>query len=48
MLDKIDIKLIKELQKNCELVLHELSKRVGLSVTPVNERLKKLRSNIVI
>lgn len=42
MLDDIDKHLLDELQHNARLSYSELGKIVGLSVSAVNERLKKL------
>lgn len=41
-LDKIDLKILKLLQKRSNLTTKELSNKVNLSVTPVFERVKKL------
>lgn len=43
-LDLIDIKLLKLLQKNSRLTTKELSMEVGLSISPVYERVKRLES----
>lgn len=43
-LDVIDIKLLKLLQKNCRLTTKELAMEVGLSISPVYERVKRLES----
>ena len=48
MLDTIDHQLLALLQDNCLLSYGELGERVGLSVSAVNERLKKLRAQGVI
>ena len=40
--DKIDMKILAVLQENANLKIKELSAAVGLSVTPVFERLKRL------
>lgn len=47
-LDKIDRKILKELQQNGRISNVELSKRVGLSPTPCLERVKRLEKNNVI
>jgi Lrp/AsnC family transcriptional regulator, leucine-responsive regulatory protein len=41
-LDRIDIKLLRELQKNARASLSELAEKVGLSITPCGERIKRL------
>lgn len=41
-LDTIDIRILKQLQKNSNLTNKELSAKVNLSTTPVFERVKKL------
>lgn len=43
-LDTIDIKLLKLLQENSRLTTKELSQEVGLSISPVYERVKRLES----
>jgi len=47
-LDKIDLNILKELQKNGRISNVELSKRVGLSPTPCLERVKRLEKKAVI
>jgi len=48
-LDSFDKKILKELQKNSKLTIKELSDKVGLSQTPVHERIKKLeRTGIIL
>ena len=47
-LDRIDKKILQELQKNGRISNVELSKRVGLSPTPCLERVKRLESQVVI
>ena len=42
MLDRIDKKIIVELQKNGRISNIELARRIGLSATPCLERVKKL------
>ena len=42
MIDKIDEQLIGLLAKNSRTTLNELAKRVGLSVSPCQNRIKKL------
>lgn len=41
-LDSIDIKLLKLLQENSRLTTKELATAVGLSISPVYERVKRL------
>ncbi|MEO5740082.1 MAG: Lrp/AsnC family transcriptional regulator [Vicinamibacterales bacterium] len=43
-LDRIDIRILAELQKNCRLTNNDLADRVNLSASPCLMRLKKLRS----
>ena len=43
--DKIDMKILAVLQENANLKIKELSAAVGLSVTPVFERLKRLEKD---
>ena len=43
-LDSIDIKLLKLLQGNSRLTTKELATEVGLSISPVYERVKRLES----
>lgn len=44
-LDSIDIKLLKLLQTNSRLTTKELATEVGLSISPVYERVKRLESD---
>lgn len=44
-LDKVDLQILRTLQKNARLTTKELASRVSLSSTPVFERLKRLESN---
>lgn len=44
-LDIIDIKLLKLLQGNSRLTTKELAMEVGLSISPVYERVKRLESD---
>ena len=47
-LDKIDLKILKLLQQNARIPMTELAEKVGLSTTPVPERVKRLeRDNII-
>jgi Lrp/AsnC family leucine-responsive transcriptional regulator len=43
-LDRVDAKLLDLLQEDCSRPLHELGERVGLSISAVNERLRRLRA----
>lgn len=43
-MDRIDARLLELLQRDCSQAYASLAEQVGLSVTPVVERLKKLRS----
>ena len=43
-LDAIDIKLLKLLQNNSRLTTKELANEVGLSISPVYERVKRLEN----
>lgn len=43
-LDLIDIKLLKLLQENSRLTTKELAQEVGLSISPVYERVKRLEN----
>ncbi len=47
-MDHIDLKLLGHLQQNAKLSYAELGRRVGLVVSTVNERLKKLQSRGII
>jgi len=47
-LDKIDLKIIKILQKNSKITNLDLSKKIGLSPAPTLERVKKLENNNII
>lgn len=47
-LDKIDLKILKLLQQNARIPMTELAEKVGLSTTPVTERVRRLeRDNII-
>ncbi|PSN82934.1 hypothetical protein B9Q13_03110 [Candidatus Marsarchaeota G2 archaeon ECH_B_SAG-G16] len=41
-LDELDVKIIKELQLNARISFRELSKKLGVSVTTVSERVRKM------
>lgn len=47
-MDHIDLKLLGHLQRNAKLSYAELGRRVGLVVSTVNERLKKLQARGII
>ncbi len=47
-LDKIDRKILAILQREARIAITELASRVGLSATPVSERVKRLeRENVI-
>jgi Lrp/AsnC family leucine-responsive transcriptional regulator len=45
ILDRIDLRILNELQQNGRISNVELAKRVGLSATPCLERVKRLETN---
>ena len=47
-LDRIDYKILKVLQREARLPMTELAERVGLSVTPCAERVRRLEQEGVI
>lgn len=47
-MDKIDKKILRELQADGRMTVTELSNRVGLTKTPCIERLRRLEKNNVI
>ena len=47
-MDHIDLSLLTHLQQNAKLSYAELGRRVGLVVSTVNERLKKLQARGII
>ena len=47
-MDKIDITILKLLQKNARITASEISKEVKLSIPALSERLKKLESSGII
>jgi Lrp/AsnC family leucine-responsive transcriptional regulator len=47
-LDRIDIKILSILQEDARIPVTELAERVGLSVTPCGERIKRLEKEGVI
>ena len=47
-LDKTDLKILKILQQNARTPMTELAEKVGLSTTPVTERVRRLeRDNFI-
>lgn len=44
-LDKIDLEILKQLQKDASISLEEIAKNVNSSKTPVWNRIKKLKKN---
>jgi len=44
-LDEIDVKILKNLQKNARLTVKELAAKLFLTPTPVYERIKRLEKN---
>jgi Lrp/AsnC family leucine-responsive transcriptional regulator len=44
ILDRTDLKIISELQKNARITVTELASRVGLSKTPCQVRLRRLET----
>lgn len=47
-LDRIDLKILSILQEDARMPVTELAERVGLSVTPCGERIKRLEKEGVI
>lgn len=47
-LDKIDMKIIQLLQQNARMSVAELADKVGLSATPVKERMRRLQEQNII
>ncbi len=47
-LDRIDLKILSILQKNARISMTELADQVGLSTTPVTERIRRLEREEVI
>lgn len=47
-LDHTDLKILKLVQENAKMSYAEISEEIGLSVSSVNERLKKLQNKGVI
>jgi len=48
MLDKLDIKILEILQKDCTVAVAEIGKKVGLSTTPCWRRIQKMEELGVI
>lgn len=48
MLDKLDIKILQILQKDCTIPVAEIGKKVGLSTTPCWRRIQKMEELGVI
>jgi Lrp/AsnC family transcriptional regulator, leucine-responsive regulatory protein len=46
--DRIDAKILKELQQNARIPIVELAKRVGLSPTPCTTRLRNLEERGIV
>ena len=46
--DKIDLKILTLLQKNARITMTELAESVGLSTTPVTERVRRMERDGVI
>ncbi len=47
-LDKIDKRLINELQKDSKQSIKQLAQKVNLSITPTHERIKRIESSGII
>lgn len=47
-LDKVDIKILQQLQANARIAMTELVEKVGLSTTPCTERVRRLEREGVI
>ncbi len=47
-MDAVDKKIVTELQQNAKQNTKEIATKVGLSVTPTYERIKRLENNGVI
>ncbi len=47
-MDNIDIKILKALQQNAKQNVKEVANKIGLSVTPTYERIKKLERQGII
>ncbi len=47
-MDKIDIKILTILQKDCTIAIKDIAKEVGLSYTPTYERIRNIENSGVI
>ena len=47
-MDVIDKKILKQLQQNSHVPIKEIASNVGLSITPVYERIKKMENEGII
>ncbi|MBL7170182.1 MAG: Lrp/AsnC family transcriptional regulator [Candidatus Aenigmarchaeota archaeon] len=47
-IDEKDLELLRELEKNCKQSLKKISKKTGMSITTVYERMKRLEKNGII
>ena len=47
-MDKIDLIILKQLQKNATIPLTELSKKAGISTTPCWNRIRKMEEEGII
>jgi len=47
-LDKVDVKILQQLQANARIAMTELAEKVGLSTTPCTERVRRLEREGVI
>ena len=47
-LDAIDIQLINELQRDAKQSIKQLAEKVNLSITPVQQRIKKIEQSQII
>lgn len=47
-LDKMDVKILTILQKNARITMTDLAEKVGLSTTPVTERVRRLEREGII
>jgi len=47
-LDRLDLRILDELQQDCSLPMAELAERVGLSTSPCWRRVRRLQDNGVI
>lgn len=47
-LDKVDLQLIEELQKDSKQSIKQLANKINLSITPTHERIKRIESKGII